>query len=136
MAKKASAVANLSVNSVALESYLDSISLKVTQETPDVTGLVQTGPSRVVGNYDHSLDVAGQFDGASGAIDATLFGLVGSAGVAIDFSPTGATAGANDPHYTATGEVLSSYTIDAKVGDAVKVSASLMGNSALTRAVA
>lgn len=135
MAKKASAVSNLSVNSVALESYLDGTSLKVSQEVIDVTGFVQTGPSKVVGNYDFTQNLSGQFDGASGAVDATLFGLVGNAGVATDFSPTGVAAGANDPHYTAT-QVLESYEISAKTGAAVTFSASLSGNSALVRAVA
>lgn len=134
MAKKAAALANLTVNSVALESYIDSISMKVSQETVNVAGLVQTGPTRVVGNYDHSLDVSGQFDGASGAVDATLFGLIGNAGVATGFDPTGASAGANDPNYDST-HVLESYQIDAKVGSALMFSASLQGAAALTRAV-
>lgn len=133
MAKKAAAVANLSVNSVALESYLDSISLKVTQETPTVTGFTQSGPARVVGNYDHSLDVSGQFDGASGAVDATLFALIGNDGVATGFDPTGASAGTNDPNYDST-HVLESYQIDAKVGSALMFSATLQGTGALTRA--
>lgn len=133
MAKKAAAVANLSVNSVALESYIDSVSMKVTQETANVSGLVTTGPTRVVGNYDHSLDISGQFDGASGAVDATLFGLVGSAGVASAFDPTGVSAGTNDPNYDST-VVLESYQIDAKVGSALMFSATLQGAAALTRA--
>jgi hypothetical protein len=133
VAKKAAAVANLSINSVALESYLDSVSMKVTQETANVSGLVTTGPARVVGNYDHSLDISGQFDGASGAVDATLFGLVGNAGVASAFDPTGASAATNDPNYDST-MVLESYQIDAKVGSALMFSATLQGAGALTRA--
>lgn len=135
MAKKASAVANLSVNSVALESYLDSVSMKVKQETPETSGFVQTGPTRVAGNYDHSLDLSGQFDGATGAVDATLFGLVGSAGVATDFSPTGASVGANDPHYTST-VLLDAYEISAKKGAPVMFSSTLQGGAALTRSTA
>lgn len=133
MAKKAAAVANLTVNSVALESYLDSVSMKVTQETANVSGLVQTGPTRVVGNYDHSLDISGQFDGAAGAVDATLFGLIGNAGVATGFDPTGASAATNDPNYDST-HVLESYQIDAKAGSALMFSATLQGAAALTRA--
>ena len=91
------------------------------------------GPTRVVGNYEHSLDISGQFDGASGAVDATLFGLVGSAGVASAFDPTGASAATNDPNYDST-MVLESYQIDAKVGSALMFSATLQGAGALTRA--
>lgn len=136
MAKKASAVANISVNSVALEGYADSIALKVKQETLDVAGLVQTGPSRVVGNYDYSIDLAGQFDGAAGAVDATLAGLLGSSGVAVDFDPTGTTVGASAPHYNPSSMVLESYEVTAKKGAPVMYSASLQGNAAINRAVA
>lgn len=134
MAKKAAAVANISVNSVALESYADNISLKLKQEAISVEGLVQTGPSRVVGNYDYSFDLAGQFDGASGAVDATLAGLIGSSGVAVDFDPTGTSVGANAPHYNPSSVVLESYEVTAKKGAAVMYSCTLQGNSAINRA--
>ena len=132
MAKKAAAVANLSINSVALESYLDSISMKVTQETANVSGLVTTGPTRVVGNYDWTESLAGHADFASGQGDATLFGLLGSSGVAAAFDPTGASAAANDPNYDGTA-VLKSYSIKAAVGAPITYSAELEGASALTR---
>jgi hypothetical protein len=134
MAKKAAKVATLSINSVALATYIDNFSLKVDQETPVTTQLGDTGPRRVTGNYDHSLDLSGKFDGASGAVDATLFGLIASAGVASDLGPTGAAAGANDPHYTST-NVLASYSISGQVGGAVEYQATLPGTAALTRQV-
>lgn len=134
MAKIAAKVANLSVNSVAIEDELNSIELKVEQETVSVNGFSSTGPERVVGNYDYSLSVGGSFDGASGQGDATLFGLVGSTGVAVAFDPTGNSAGTNDPNYDATSMVLKSYSISAGVGQAVTYSAELEGNSALARA--
>lgn len=135
MAKKAAKSATLSVNAVALATYIENFSMKVDQETPVVTQLGDAGPRRVTGNYDHSLDISGKFDGASGANDATLFGLIGSAGVASDLGPTGAAAGANDPHYTST-VVLSSYSLSGQVGGAVEYSSTLQGTAALTRAVA
>jgi hypothetical protein len=92
MAKIAAKAANLTVNSVAIEDELNSIELKVEQETVSVNGFSAIGPERVVGNYDFSMSVAGSFDGASGQGDATLFGLVGSAGVAVGFDPTGNSA--------------------------------------------
>ncbi len=136
MAKIAAKVANLSVNSVAIEDELNSIELKVDQETVKVDGFSSAGPERVVGNYDYSVSLGGSFDGASGQGDATLFGLVGSSGVALAFDPTGQSAGANDPNYDATSVVLKSYSISAGVGQAVTYSAELEGNSALSRAVA
>lgn len=135
MAKQAAWKANYALNSVALEDELTSIDLKVEQETIKVEGFSNTGPERVVGNYDWTSSLAGTYDGASGQGDATLFALLGSDGVEQDFDPTGAAASANSPHYT--GEVvLKSYGIKAAVGAAVTYSAELEGASALTRAVA
>ncbi|MDO8704081.1 MAG: hypothetical protein Q7J84_03965 [Sulfuricaulis sp.] len=101
-----------------------------------VTSLADAGPRRVVGNYDFSLGAEGVADFASGQSDATLFGLIGSAGVAMALDPTGTSAGPNDPNYDATSIVLESYSVKGGVGAGVTFSAALQGNSALSRAVA
>lgn len=134
MAKRPARDANLAINSVALEDEATSISLDVKQEAIKVDGLSSTGPERVVGNYDYSLQLDGNADFASGQGDATIFGMVGSSGVAMAFDPTGAAAGASDPNYDATSVVLESYSIKAGVGGATTYSATFQGNSALSRA--
>lgn len=136
MAKQPAKNANIAVNAVALEDDVDNFTLDVSQETPVVTALSDSGPRRVVGNYDYGLQLAGGADFAAGQSDATLFGLVGSSGVAMAVDPTGATAGANDPNYDATSVVLEGYSISGQVGGRVDFSSQLRGNSALTRAVA
>lgn len=135
MAKIAAKVSNFTLNSVAIEDELNSIDLKVDQETVMVNGFSSAGPERVVGNYDWTESISGSFDGAASQGDATIFGMLGSAGVAAAFDPTGNSAAANDPNYDGT-VVLKSYSISSKVGAAVTYSAELEGNSALTRAVA
>ena len=134
MAKIAAKVINFTLNSVALEDEISSISQNVEQEVPTVNGLSSTGPERVVGNYDFSYDVDGSFDGAASQGDATIFGQIGAAAVATAFDPTGASADANNPNYDST-VVLSSYTISGAVGGAVVYSATEQGAAALTRAV-
>ena len=132
MAKRASWAANYTLNSVAIEDELTSIDLKVEQETFKVDGFSNAGPERVVGNYDWTESLAGHADFASGQGDATLFGLLGSSGVAAAFDPTGASAAANDPNYDGT-VVMKSYAIKAAVGAPITYSAELEGASALTR---
>lgn len=136
MAKQPGKNLNLAVNAVAIEDDLNSANLDVKQEVPVVTSFADAGPRRVVGNYDFAVSMEGAPDFAAGQSDATLFGLVGSSGVAVGFDPTGAAAGADDPNYDATSMVLEAYSIKAAVGAAVTMSATLQGNSALTRAVA
>lgn len=136
MAKQPSKVSNISINTVALEDDANSVSLQVTQQTPEVTALSDAGPRRVVDNYDFTLNLEGAVDFASGQSDATLAGLIGSTGVAMAFDPTGESAGANDPNYDATSVVLGTYNITARAGQGVQFTAELRGNSELTRAVA
>ena len=136
MAKLASKNVDITINSVALEGYVRSGNLNVSQQTPEVTALSDAGPRRVVDNYDYDLSIDGPADFASGASDATIFGLVGSTGVALDLEPTGATAGANDPNYTATSIVLTSYGFSWGVGEDIKYTAAFAGNAALSRDVA
>ena len=136
MAKQPSKVANIAINTVALEDDANSVSLQVTQQTPEVTALADVGPRRVVDNYDFTLNLEGAADFASGQSDATLAGLIGDDGVAMAFDPTGKTADADNPNYDATSVVLGSYSVTARVGQGVQFSAELRGNSALDRAVA
>ena len=136
MAKQPAKNPNISINAVALEGHIDNFSMNVEQETAVTTSFSDAGPRRVVGNYDHGLEISGKADFASGLSDATLFALVGSTGVATAVDPTGASAGASDPNYDCTSQVLKSYKISAALGGAVEYSASLEGNAALSRAVA
>lgn len=134
MAKMPAKNANVKI-SVALEDDIDNFTLNVTQELPVVTCLSDAGPRRLAGNYDWGLDVSGGADFASAQSDATLFGLIGSAGVAVEVEPTGAGCDADNPHYDATSGVLRSYSISGAVGGRVDFSASIEGNSALARTV-
>ncbi len=113
MSKQAARNINIAVNSVALEDDINDASLEISQETPVVTSFADAGPRRLAANYDYSANLGGVADFASGQSDATLFAMLGSAGV-----------------------VLESYSISGAVGGAVEFSASLQGNSAIARAVA
>lgn len=135
MAKVPAKNLNLGVNSVALEDDLTSASLDVKQEVIPVTAFSDTGPRRVVGNYDYGMSMEGVADFASGQSDATLYALIGSSGVQTTFDPTGESAGASDPNYDSASQVLEAYSIKAAVGAAVTFSAQLQGNAALSRAV-
>lgn len=136
MAKQPAKNINLAYNSVVIEDDISSAALNIKQEVPAVTSFADAGPRRVAGNYDYDLSLEGFPDFASGQSDATIFGQLGGSGAAIAFDPTGASAGANDPNYDATNVLLESYSIKGQVGGAVTFSAGLVGNSALTRAVA
>lgn len=135
MAKTAAKNTDITINSVALEDDVTGYSLDVTQELPVVTSLADAGPRRLAGNYDWSLNLDGNNDFAASQSDATLFGLIGSAGVTLDLEPTGANSGTDDPNYGGT-VLLASYSIAGQVGGAVTFRSQLMGGSALSRTTA
>lgn len=135
MAKRPSRTATWLLNSVAMAGLIDDLELDLKQMAPSVQCFGDTGPKRVVDNHDWTMKAAGPADFAAGASDATIFALLANAGVAQDFGPTGAVAGASDPHYTGT-VVLESYNIKAANGAPIKFTAGFGGNSALVRAVA
>lgn len=135
MAKTAAKNTDITVNSVALEDDVTGYSLDVTQELPVVTSLADAGPRRLAGNYDWSLNLDGNNDFAASQSDATLFGLIGSAGVTLDLEPTGNNSGTDDPNYGGT-VLLASYSVAGQVGGAVTFRSQLMGGSALSRTTA
>ncbi|MFH0900675.1 MAG: hypothetical protein V2A73_08615 [Pseudomonadota bacterium] len=136
MAKLAATKINFSLNGVALEDELTSISQNLTQEGPVVTCFSDAGPRRVIGNYDWSYQLEGSWDGAASQGDATLLASVGAAAAqATVFQPTGAGPDTNDPNYVASDALLESYAISAGVGVPVTYSATLQGNSELERDV-
>lgn len=134
-AKKAGNVFDLVLNAVSMEEDLTGVDMNVEQEVFEVTCAGDAAETLLVGLPKHSLELSGFPDYASGRSDATLYALVGSAGVTQGFDPTGATAGPNDPNYDST-VVLANYKISAKVGSPQSMTASLRGTGALTRAVA
>lgn len=136
MGKRASKDMDFDFNAIALEPYIESLDFEITQKVPEVTSISDAGPRRVVDNYDYGWKLSGFNDYASALLDATLFARIGAAGAAVDFEPTGANAGANDPNYTSTDSVLESYSISIKTGESQTYSAQIRGNSALVRAVA
>lgn len=135
MAKISAIKPNVTLNSVAIEDELTSGTLNLKQETTLVSGISSVGPERVVGNYDFNFSGDGNSDFATSQGDATIFAMLASAGVALAVDPTGNTAAAGDPNYDST-VVLDSYAIKFAVGGAVNYTVSLLGASALTRAVA
>lgn len=124
---------------VAIQSNLRRVSFEMAPTTADVTAAGDTTRQHVKGkiiNVDVRVD--GNWDPASGAIDATLFDHIknDTAAVALQFSPTGAAPSATNPRYDLAGSWCSRYTIEASIDDAVRCSAEFVDSGALTRTVA
>lgn len=69
MAKQPSSSVRIWLDHYPWAAFLTASTLKVDQETPEVTALADTGPRRVVDHYDHSASLTGLFDGDDGGFD-------------------------------------------------------------------
>lgn len=76
MAKSPASTFRVYLDEFAVSGYLNSSMQEVAQETPVVTCFSDTGPRRVVANYDVQHEDNGFFDGVDDAIDEILHGLV------------------------------------------------------------
>ncbi len=123
---------NISVNTVALECYADNFSFNLNQEISKTDVFCATGPRNAVGNYTWDTDFSGPWDGASGTLDDTIWGLVGSTGQAWVFQPCGTSGTPSTPEYQGT-VILQSYSIKGAVGQSITHATKLMGNSAVAR---
>jgi hypothetical protein len=126
---------NYTLNTVAIEDELNGVDQEIAQDLAAVTAFADVAEEFVEGKYGWSHDLEGSADFAASQGDATIAAMLGAGEVAVDFSPTGNVAGANDPHYTGN-VLLENYRISARVNGPVTYRARVRGNGAITRAVA
>lgn len=130
--------AYLMVNSVVLSGWLRSLTINYEAEMLDDTVMGTSGTrSNRPGLKNWSMDAEFLQDFAAGAVDATLFSLVGAAPFPIEARPTSAAVSATNPKYTGNA-VLETYPpLSGEVGVLGSVSASFRsgGGSALVRAI-
>ena len=136
MARIHGASANFTFNAVAIEDELNSIDQEVRQNTGEVTAFADTAEEHVAGKYGWSHQIAGSADFAASQGDATIFGAIAGASVAVLFDPVGGgTAGAAANPVYGGSVFVESYSISVKVGAPVTYTARLRGTGALTRDV-
>ncbi len=129
--------AYFSVNSVVLSSFTRSLTVNYEAEMLDDTVMGTSGTrSNRPGLKNWSIEAEFLQDYASGAVDATLFPLIGAAAFPIEVRPTSAVVGVTNPKYTGNA-VLETYPpLSGEVGTLGTVSASFRsgGGSPLVRA--
>ncbi len=139
MAKFVYKNAHLTVNSVDLSARVESLTLNVTAETPEVTAMSDGTRTRAPSFIDWSFEVTFRQDfiaPATNAVDSTLFSLVGAAAFAIIIRPDAAVKGVTNPEFTGNALLTSYSPLTGGVGDVAAAPANFMGDGVLARAVA
>lgn len=123
----------VSINSVNLSQFVKSVSISYKSEMQDDTAMGDTARSRIGSLKDYSLSIEFFQDYAAGAVDATLFSIVGSV-VPIEVRGSSAAASATNPKYTGSAILESYQPVGGSVGDNLMAPVSMSGVGALTRA--
>lgn len=123
---------DLTLNAVALECYVTDFEQSYTNTLSDAAAFCDDGPRQVVANNNWGANFSGPWDGASGAIDDTIFPLRGSTGFSYSFQPTGSSGAASTPEYLGT-VVLGSYSIRGSLNGHWTYNAVVAGNSSIQR---
>jgi len=127
--------ATISVNSVALATRANSVSINYEIEAVESTAFGDSGRKYVGGLQNLTCDIEFQQDFAASQVEATIFPLVGTS-TTIVIKPTSAAVGATNPSYTLTGTFLAAHTpVNGSIGELATTSLSFSGG-VLTKAVA
>jgi hypothetical protein len=110
--------------------FLTSLDMNLNQATPEVTCLSDTGPRRVVDNYDHSHSHSGFFDGADNSFDEQIFAMLDDSDHYLAQCFAGETEG--NPCYEAIVK-LSSQPRQAQSGQAIALNIESQGSGGLAR---
>lgn len=126
--------ASVTVNSIDLSTYIASVTLNSTREVVDTTGFSTSGArTRVAGLQDNSITLEFHQDFASGAVEATIYPLIGST-TTIVVKPTSSSVGTTNPSYTCTALVSEWTPLSGTVGELATASITWPISGAITKA--
>ena len=135
MAKIVLTDAVVTVNSVVLSEYANSVTLNYEVDSVEVTGMSNTAHQFTGGLQNNSCEIAFMQDMAATKVEATLFPLVGTQ-TTVKIKATSAAVSATNPEYTLTNCFLASHTpVAGSVGELAMTTVTFTGG-ALTKATA
>ena len=126
--------ASITINSVALSSKANSVTLTYEVDAVEATAF-GTNHIFIGGLQNNSLEVALMQDYATSQTEATIYPLVGTTTTVV-VKPTSGAVSATNPSYTITGTYLASHTpVAGGVGELAMTTLSFTGGT-ITKAVA
>lgn len=129
MAKVVLTNASITINSVDLSSYANSVELNYEVDSVEVTAFGDSGHNFVGGLQNVSCNIDLMQDFAATKTEATVYPLVGTTTTVV-IKPTSAAVSATNPSYTLTGTFLAAHTpVAAAVGELAMTSLSFTGGS-------
>lgn len=126
--------ARVEINLVVLSQYCTSVKLNYGAAIQETTAFGQDSFTGLAGLKDWSLELELNQDFAAGAVDATLWPLVGAAPFPVKVRPTSSAISATNPEFSGTGLLESYPPLGGSKGEVAKVSIKITGSGTLLRA--
>ena len=125
--------ASVTINSVALSTYVTSVTLSQSADSLEDTAMGDTSRSYIGGLKSGTVDIEVNADFAAAKTEATIFPLVGTS-TAVVVKPVAASVSATNPSYTFNAIVTEWDTLNGSVGDLATHSVSWPITGAITKA--
>ena len=132
MASFALTDAKVTVGGTDLSTYVRQVTINVTADEQDDTAMGDTFRSRIAGLKDWSVNLEFNQDFAAGAVDATLWPLLGTT-TTVTVKATSAANSATNPQYSGSVLVSQVNPLTNGVGDLATTSITWNGAGTLSR---
>ncbi|HEY9416721.1 MAG TPA: hypothetical protein VIQ30_18355 [Pseudonocardia sp.] len=132
MASFALTDAKVTVGGTDLSTYVRQVTINVTADEQDDTAMGDTFRSRIAGLKDWSVNLEFNNDFAAGAVDATLWPLLGTT-TTVTVKATSAANSATNPQYSGSVLVSQVNPLTNGVGDLATTSITWSGAGTLSR---
>ena len=126
--------ASITINSVALSSKANSVTINYEIDSVEATAFGSGGHVFIGGLQNNSIEIALMQDYAASQTEATIYPLVGTTTTVV-IKPTSAAVGATNPSYTVTAYLASHTPVAGGVGELAMTTLTLTGGT-ITKAVA
>jgi hypothetical protein len=125
----------IQINAVDMSAHAESVGLNYASEMQDETAMGDSTRVRKGGLKDWSIDVNWHQNFAVGAVDATLFSLVGTT-VCVEMRPQNICSTAINPIYSGIGVIESYNPMSGSVGALLDAPTTIQSAGDLSRATA
>lgn len=125
----------ITIGTATFSTSIAAVTLDISTDEQETTAFGDTYRTRIAGLRDASLTIDFMQDFAAGAVDATLFPLLGSA-IAFSIKPTSGTVSATNPSYSGTALVTQYQPFAGSVGDLATLSVTWPVTGSVTRGTA
>lgn len=125
----------IQINAVDMSSHASEVSLNYASEMQDETAMGDSTRVRKGGLKDWSVDITWHQDFSAGAVDATLFSLVGTT-VCMEMRPQNICSTAKNPIFSGIGVIESYNPMGGSVGALLDAPTTIQSAGDLSRATA